>query len=162
MGMHNLVSEGLVALSNDVSGDLERAMQKGWIEEVLNTYASLPEVPSGDAVGALSHVITAIRGFFIQRSQAEYLRKADLLLEVIKRNEAHRLAVYIEFVDEPDFATTVAKYTIWKGTLFSTTVKGRTVVCWHPDKDFTPVDALHVLHTRYSQLGRRQRRRETQ
>jgi hypothetical protein len=161
MGLHNLVSEDLVQLSNDVSGQLEKAMQHGWIEEVLDTYASLPEVPLGNELGALSHVIAGFRGLFMKSAQSSYMKKADLLLEVVKMNEAHRLAVYIEFVDEPDFATTVSKYTVWKGTLFSTLVKGRAVVCWHPDKDFKPVQALNVLHTQYSELGRRQRRRET-
>jgi len=159
-GMHNLVSKGLDKLAKDLSGKLDQAMSLGWIDDVLDAYAAIPGIQFGDQVGVISHVIDVARGLVFKSAQNAYSKDADTLVAVIEQNRDHRLAVYIELVDEPSYAATLAKYTVWKGTLFEVNVKGKSIVCWHPDKDFKPQGALNVMHTKYSQLGRRQRRRD--
>ncbi|KIN75717.1 hypothetical protein [Sulfitobacter mediterraneus] len=160
-GLHNLESRGLDQLAKDLSGRLDKAMQLGWIDDVLDAYAAIPGIQFGDQVGVISHVIDVVRGLVFKSAQSAYSRDADTLVAVIEQNRDHRLAVYIELVNEPSYSATLAKYTVWKGTLFEVNLKGKAVVCWHPDKDFKPQGALNVMHTKYSQLGRRQRRRDT-
>lgn len=161
MGLHNLKSEGLTDLIEDLNGNLETAMEYGWIDEILSTYSSNPVAPFGTQIEIVSHVITALRGFLLRSAGQSYSKKAEYLLAVIEQNRDHRLAAYIEFVGADTFANVIQTYTVWKGTLWETVVRGETVVCWHPDKDFKPAATHQVKHTGYSELGRRRRRRET-
>mgnify|MGYP001827199506 CR=1 FL=1 len=161
MGLHNLQSHSLTELSDESLAGVEKAQAHGWIDNLLEAYSSLPQVPMGTQVEGLKHLLTGLRGFILQRAGKEYMRKAGKLLKVIEDNHEHRLAIYTEFVDEPGYDETVAKYTVWKGTLFEVLVDGERVVCWHPDKDFKPKSHSRILHTGYSELGRRRRRRET-
>jgi hypothetical protein len=160
-GLHNLESKGLDKLAKDLSGRLDQAMAHGWIDGVLDAYAAIPGAQFGTQIEAISHVIDFVRGMVFQSAQKSYSKDADTLVAVIEQNRDHRLAVYIELVDQPSFSATLARYTVWKGTLFEVNLKGKAIVCWHPDKDFKPQGAVNVMHTKYSQLGRRQRRRET-
>ena len=161
MGLHNLESQSLTELSDESLAGVEKSQAHGWIDSLMETYASLPQAPMGTQVEGLKHLLTGLRGFILQRAGKDYMRKAGTLLKVIEQNRDHRLAIYTEFVDEPSFEATIAKYTVWKGTLFEVQVDGGQVVCWHPDKDFVPILFTRIRHTGYSELGRRRRRRET-
>ncbi|RBI84231.1 hypothetical protein DRV85_12350 [Rhodosalinus halophilus] len=159
MGLHDLESISLTEMNEDVLEKVERSQSLGWLDGLLGSYSSLPEVPLGTPVEVLKHLLGGMRGLYLSHARKVYMKQAERLLAVVEANKASPLAIFLEYVDQPDFETTLKTYTVWKGTLFETRVAGETVVCWHPDKDFRPADYKRIKHTRYSEVGRKQRRR---
>jgi hypothetical protein len=159
MGLHDLESTSLTEMTEEVLAKVERSQSLGWLDGLLGSYSSLPEVPRGTEVEVLTHALACLRGLYFNYARRAYLKRAERLQAVIEANKDNPLAIFLEYVDQPDFETTLKAYTVWKGTLFETRVKDETVVCWHPDKDFRPADCKRIKHTGYSELGRKQRRR---
>lgn len=160
MGLHNLPSRGLVDLMDELSGEADRAGQTPWYESLMSVYSQNPTAPLSTQAELGTLLLSAFRGLRFSRARERYLRTAETLTQVIEKNSARRGAIFIELVDAPSAAEAMKVWTLWKGTLFEMRL-GELVVCWHPDKDFAPVDAVQVWHTGHSELGRRRRRRET-
>lgn len=160
MGLHNLDSRSLFDLASEFADAAEMAQAYSWLDEILSNYGSLPEAPGSTQAELAAHLLGALRGLYVKVFHRKTSRLAERLYEVIQKNGGQRLGIFIEIVDSPSMDDTLARYTVWKGTLFETRMS-EIVVCWHPDKDYKPVDALRVYRTSYSELGRRRRRRET-
>ena len=160
MGLHNLASQSMFDLASEFADAAEMAQAYGWLDEILSNYGSIPEAPGSTQAELAAHLLGAMRGFYVKVFHRKTSRLAERLYAVIEKNSTERLGIFIEIVDSPSMDDTLARYTVWKGTLFETRLD-EVVVCWHPDKDYRPVDALRVYRTAYSELGRRRRRRET-
>ena len=161
MGLHNLESVSLTELNSEAFSSLEASQSNNWIDDVLEMYSSIPEAPLGTEAEVVKHLLTGLRNMYFNSAKKKYIKDAGLLLKAIEQNSHNRYALYLELVKEVDFEATLQKYTVWKGTLFDTHIEGQLVVVWHPDKDFKPIHHGRILRTGYSELGRRQRRRET-
>ncbi|MFP4238452.1 MAG: hypothetical protein ACLFRZ_04045 [Rhodosalinus sp.] len=159
MGLHDLESISLTEMNADILDKVERSQSLGWLDGLLGSYSSLPEVPLGTPVEVLKHLLGGVRGLYFSHARTVYMKRAERLLAVMETNKDKPLAIFLEYVDQPDLETTLRTYTVWKGTLFETRVAGETVVCWHPDKDFRPAHHTRIKHTGYSEVGRKQRRR---
>jgi hypothetical protein len=158
MGMHNLDSRSLADLMDELAGELDVSQSHPWIDSVLSQWGS-SAAPGSSYAEALGHVLAGLRGLKFHFARRAYLAEAELLNAVIERNAQHPRSIYIEYVDSPSMDDALSRYTVWKGVLFDTLLD-RTVVCWHPDKDFNPAGAGRVYRTGHSALGRRKRRRE--
>lgn len=161
MGLHNLESASLMDIFDRFSADAERSQAHGWLDSLMATYASNPVAPLSTQVELASYMLNGLRGLYFSFSRRAANKRAALLYAVIEQNKTQRLAIFIEHVECQDVDETMRTYTVWKGTLWETTIKGDLVVCWHPDKDYKPVDGAKIVRTGYSELGRRQRRRQT-
>ncbi len=160
MGLHNLPSRGLADMMDELSGRLGSADETPWYESLISMHSQIPTAPGSDVSELLGHLLTAFRGFRHHFARSRYLRSAEILLAVIEKNKARRGAIFIELVEAKSLHEAQGTWTVWKGTLFETRLP-QTIVCWHPDKDFEPVEADHILRTGHSELGRARRRRQT-
>lgn len=160
MGLHNLESESLIEIFDRFATEQQKSQAHGWLDQILSSYASIPTAPLSTQAELAAHMLNGLRGLYFHYFHREAKTKAEILNKVIQKNASQRLAIFIELVDSPSMEDTMARYTVWKGTLFETRLD-RLIVCWHPDKDFKPVDAVRIHRTGYSELGRRQRRRQT-
>lgn len=160
MGLHNLESESLIDIFDRYASEHQKSQAHGWLDHLLNSWSQIPSAPLGTEAELAAHMLNGLRGLYFHYFHRAAEKKAELLNRVIQKNAGQRLAIFIELVDSPSMDDTLARYTVWKGTLFETRVD-EIVVCWHPDKDYKPVDAVRVYRTAYSELGRRKRRRQT-
>jgi hypothetical protein len=160
MGLHNLESESLIDIFNAFASEHQKSQAHGWLDHVLSSYGSIPNAPFSTEAELASHMLSGLRGIYFNYFHRGAKKKAELLNKIIQKNAGQRLAIFIELVDSPSMDDTLARYTVWKGTLFETRLE-QIVVCWHPDKDYKPVGAVRVYRTAYSELGRRRRRRQT-
>lgn len=160
MGLHNLESESLIEIVSDHMDEHERSQMHSWIDGLLSQYGSNPAAPFSTEAELAAHLLTFIRGMYAKLFHRQAVRKAQLLQKVVEKNSSQRLSIFIEFVDCKTFEEAMERYTVWKGTLFTTRIDD-VVVCWHPDKDYKPVDALQIHRTGYSELGRKKRRKMT-
>ncbi|MCB2137262.1 MAG: hypothetical protein KDE08_15200 [Rhodobacteraceae bacterium] len=159
MGLHNLESVSLLDIVSEFASEADKSQAHGWIDDLMNSYASAPTAPYSTEVEVAAHMLKTLRGLYFNLFYRKAQRQADILNAVIQKNASQRLAIFIEWVDSPSMDDTLSRYTVWKGVLFETRLT-ETVVCWHPDKDFKPVDATRAYRTGYSELGRRQRRKQ--
>lgn len=160
MGLHNLESESLMDIFDQFASEHQKSQAHGWLDTLLQNYAAFPSAPFGAEAELATHMLNGMRGLYFHYFHRETNKRAELLNKVIQKNASQRLAIFIELVDSPSMEDTLTRYTVWKGTLFETRLE-KPVVCWHPDKDFKPVDAARIHRTGYSELGRRRRRRQT-
>lgn len=158
MGLHNLESRSLADMMDDLVNALDGTQPNPWLESVLTHWGSSGFHRSNEAE-ILQHLLTGLRGLKFHFAKRRYMREAELLSKVIAQNREHPRSIFIELVDSPSMNDTLESYTVWKGVLFETRLD-RTLVCWHPDKDYKPVDAVRVHQTGYSALGRKKRRRQ--
>ena len=160
MGLHNLESQSLFDIASEFADATEMAQAYSWLDELLSNYGSIPNAPGSTQAELAAHLLSAVRGFYVKVFHRKTSKLAEKLYKVIEQNESQRLGIFIEIVDSPSMDETLARYTVWKGTLFEAKIPD-PVVCWHPDKDYKPVGSDRVYRTAYSALGRRRRRRET-
>ena len=158
MGLHNLESRSLAEMMENLVGALDASQRHPWLDSVLTQWGS-SAAPFSTQAEAFGHVLNGLRGLKFHFARRRYMREADLLDAVIKQNGDHPRCIFIELVDSPSMEDTLQRYTVWKGVLFETRLD-RTLVCWHPDKDFKPVGTIRVHQTGHSALGRRKRRRQ--
>jgi hypothetical protein len=160
MGLHNLESESLIDIFDEYASEHEKSQAHGWLDNLLNSWGQIPNAPLGNEAELAAHMLNGLRGMYFHYFHRAAKKKAELLNRIIQKNASQRLAIFIELVDSPSMDDTMSRYTVWKGTLFETRLE-EIVVCWHPDKDYKPVDAVRIHRTAYSELGRRRRRRQT-
>ena len=160
MGLHNLESDGFFDIVNEFSEQVDLSQAHGWLDNLLSQYGSLPNAPWSTQAELLAHMLSAVRGLRFSFARRNAMRKLEALNRVIELHADRRLGIYIEYVDMESVEATLARYTVWKGTLFEVQTD-RNVVCWHPDKEFMPKATGRVYRTKYSELGKRQRMRDT-
>ena len=158
MGLHNLESRSLADMMDDLVTALDAAQPNPWLDSVLTHWGS-SGLNRSDEAEVFRHLLTGLKGLKFHFAKRRYMREADLLSKVIARNSDHPRSIFIELVDSPSMTETLSRYTVWKGVLFETRLD-RTLVCWHPDKDYKPVGAVRVHRTGHSALGRRKRRKQ--
>jgi hypothetical protein len=160
MGLHNLESESVLDIIKAFEGDTEVSGTISTIHQIFETYGSVPNAPLSTQAELAAHLLTFIRGWRFSSARRQAMRKLEVLNKVIERHKDTRLGIFIELVDLSSFQETMARYTVWKGVLFDLQLD-QPVVCWHPDKDFKPINPIHIHRTGYSELGRCQRYRNT-
>ena len=160
MGLHNLESENVLDIIEAFENDTSVSDTFSVVHELFEKYGSVPNAPLSTQAELAAHLLTFIRGWRFSSAHRQAERKLTVLNKVIELHKDTRLGIYIELVDQPTFQDAMARYTVWKGVLFDLQLE-KTVVCWHPDKDFKPVNPIHIHRTGYSELGRRQRYRNT-
>jgi hypothetical protein len=158
--LHNLESESLIDIFDQYASEHQKSQAHGWLDQLLSGWGQIPNAPLGNEAELAAHMLNGLRGMYFHYFHRAASKKAELLNRIIQKNASQRLAIFIELVDSPSMDDTMARYTVWKGTLFETRLE-EIVVCWHPDKDYKPVDPVRIHRTGYSELGRRRRRRQT-
>lgn len=160
MGLHNLASESVLDIIEAFENDTKVSDAFSTIHDLFAQYGSIPTAPMSTQAELAAHLLTFLRGWRFSSAKRAAAGKLKILNRVIELHRNQRLGIFIELVDMPSFQETLARYTVWKGVLFDLQWE-KTVVCWHPDKDFKPNSAVHVQRTGYSELGRRKRFRNT-
>ena len=160
MSQHNLPSRSLAEMMDELAARLDGSQRHGWLDTLLGSWGEMPNnAPLSTEAAVLGHVLTGLRGLKFHFARRSVMQEAELLDAVIRHNGEHPRSVYIEYVEGGSIDAALARYIVHKGVLFETRL-AQTILCWHPDKDFTPKGAERVHRTGHSALGRRKRRRE--